>query len=163
MIIFFTEFDLIVPPWPMCLIQTNRYDRQTVRNSENNEQIEKQKVGFVPLGMRSTQFELAPFQCFISNVIRVGPFLTIFCVTRTPPLIKLHENTQQLLSSRGHAENQSQCQHFSHLSLDDAVVHLQAIGCGPCQCAPPCLVLQYVLNRYHVDAFMKINSENFCS
>ena len=25
------------------------------------------------------------------------------------------------------------------------------------------LVLQYVLNRYHVDAFMKIKSENFCS
>ena len=43
------------------LIQTNRYYRYTVRNSENNEQIEKQKVGFVSLGMRSTQFELAPF------------------------------------------------------------------------------------------------------
>ena len=43
------------------LIQTNRYYRYTVRNSENNEQIEKQKVGFVSLGMRSTQFELASF------------------------------------------------------------------------------------------------------
>ena len=43
------------------LIQSNRYYRYTVRNSESNEQIEKQKVGFVPLGMRSTQFELAPF------------------------------------------------------------------------------------------------------
>ena len=40
---------------------TDRYYRKTVRNSENNEQIEKQKVGFVSLGMRSTQFELAPF------------------------------------------------------------------------------------------------------
>ena len=43
------------------LIQTDRYYRKTVRNSENNEQIEKQKVAFVSLGMRSTQFELAPF------------------------------------------------------------------------------------------------------
>ena len=43
------------------LIQTNRHYRNTVRNSENNEQIEKQKIGFVSLGMRSTQFELAPF------------------------------------------------------------------------------------------------------
>ena len=43
------------------LIQTNRYYRYTVRNSENNEQIEKQKVGFGSVGMRSTQFELAPF------------------------------------------------------------------------------------------------------
>ena len=43
------------------LIQTNSYYRYTVRNSENNEQIEKQKVGFVYLGMRSTRFELAPF------------------------------------------------------------------------------------------------------
>ena len=65
------------------LIQSNRHYRLTVRNSESNEQIEKQKVDFVPLG---TQFELAPFWCFISNVIRVGPFLTICCVTRTPSL-----------------------------------------------------------------------------
>ena len=43
------------------LIQTNRYYRQTVRNSENNKQIEKQKVDFVSLGMRSAQFELATF------------------------------------------------------------------------------------------------------
>ena len=43
------------------LIHTDRYYRKTVRNSEDNEQIEKQKVGFVSLGMRSTQFELAPF------------------------------------------------------------------------------------------------------
>ena len=44
------------------LIQTNkyRYYRYTVRNSENNERIEKQKVGFISLGMMSTQFELAP-------------------------------------------------------------------------------------------------------
>jgi len=43
------------------LIQANRYYKYTVRISENNQQIEKQKVGFVLLGMRSTQFELAPF------------------------------------------------------------------------------------------------------
>ena len=39
------------------LIQTDMYYRRTVRNSENNEQIEKQNIGFVSLGMRSTQFE----------------------------------------------------------------------------------------------------------
>ena len=43
------------------LLQTDRYYRKTVRNSENNKQIEKQKVGFVSLGMRSTKFELASF------------------------------------------------------------------------------------------------------
>ena len=43
------------------VIQTNRYYRYTVRNSENKEQIEKQKVGFVSFGMRSAQFELVPF------------------------------------------------------------------------------------------------------
>ena len=41
--------------------QTDTHYRKTVRNSENNKQIEKQKVVFVSLGMRSTQFELAPF------------------------------------------------------------------------------------------------------